>query len=498
MSGARTRARVAALATVALLLLSVAALLATRESPAAAAGLNLTGAWQSTYHCATGWCAGQDFPDTLTLAQAVGSSAVTGTDPSGETVRGTLTGTTFAYTVTTGGYVATFTVTISAGGGSWSGNGSDNHAPSGTTGTETATRVGAPSAAPLYDMKGAWTGYAAGAPNSDALSITMDAAGTIGGSGRVSGEAFTLGGSEGPTGQTTLTLSQTAAQFPPSGYTSTDSGTTTENGNCFSGHWADSVGGPGHSGTFIWVRNGAAVTGAGTTASPYVCASTSSTTPGPLPAPVLGRMENVVPVSGTVLIKLPPGATLSRAADASASQVKGTGFVPLTQARQIPVGSILDTTGGTVAITAASPKKGIDYTGQFTAGVFRLLQHRQQKGLTELDLMDKLSRRAVCASAGKGAKASAAARRVSSKVLGLLKSTDHGRFSTRGAYSSASVRGTAYSVADTCAGTLTKVSRGTVVVDYFRRHRQLVVRAGQSFLALASGAPSAVVTTGKG
>ena len=165
------------------------------------------------------------------------------------------------------------------------------------------------------------------------------------------------------------------------------------------------------------------------------------------------------------------------------SQVKGSGFVPLTQARQIPVGSILDTTGGTVAITAASATKGVDYTGQITGGVFRLLQHRQQKGLTELDLMDTLSR-AVCASTGKGPNAAAAVRRLSRKVLGLLKSTDHGKFSTRGAYSSASVRGTAYSVADTCAGTLTKVSRGVVVVDYFRRHKRLVVRAGQSFLAL--------------
>ena len=488
-SGVRTRARAAVPAGACLLALCAAALLGTRESPASAAGLNLTGAWQSSYHCATGWCAGQDFPDTLTLTQAVGSGTVTGSDPSGETVRGTLTGTTFAYTVTTGGYVATFTVTVSASGGSWSGNGSDNHAPSGTTGTETATRVGAPTAAPLFDMTGAWTGYAAGAPNTDALSVLMDAAGTISGSGRVSGESFTLGGSEDSTGQTTLTLNQTAAQFPPSGYTSTDSGTTTENGNCFSGHWSDTA---GHSGTFIWVRNGAAVSGAGTSASPYGCASGSSTTSGPLPPPVLGQMENVVPVRGTVLIKLPPGATLASAADAFASQVKGTGFVPLTQARQIPVGSILDTTGGTVAITAASAKKGVDNTGQFTGGVFRLLQHRQQKGLTELDLMDTLSRAAVCDSAGKGARASAAARRLSRKVLGLLKSTDHGKFSTRGTYSSASVRGTAYSVADTCAGTLTKVSRGVVVVDYFRRHKQLVVRAGQSFLALASGAPSAV------
>ncbi len=223
----------------------------------------------------------------------------------------------------------------------------------------------------------------------------------------------------------------------------------------------------------------------------------------PLPPPVLGKAVNVTPVSGTVLIKLPPGAVLSRAHGAreplaSASATKGTGFVPLTQARQIPVNSILDTTGGTVAITAASTTPGTDYSGDFTAGIFKLLQGRSQKGLTTLDLMDTRPRNRVCASTGKGVKASAAARKVSSQVLGLLKSTDHGKFSTRGDYSAATVRGTQYSVENTCAGTLTTVTRGVVVVDYFRRHKNLVLRAGQSFLARASGGPSAVVTIGKG
>ncbi len=223
------------------------------------------------------------------------------------------------------------------------------------------------------------------------------------------------------------------------------------------------------------------------------------TSPAPPPPPALFTAEDVKPVSGTVYIKLPPGATLGRVDGpwsplASASLSKGQGFVPLTQARQIPVGSILDTRAGTVAVTAASPKKGRFYTGDYTAGIFELLQNRSQKGLSEATLMDTLNRRAVCASAGKKA---SAAKRVSNRVLGLLKSTDHGRFSTRGQYSSATVRGTAYSVEDTCAGTLTTVTRGSVVVDYFRRHRSITLRAGQSFLAKASGGPSTPVTIGK-
>ena len=217
---------------------------------------------------------------------------------------------------------------------------------------------------------------------------------------------------------------------------------------------------------------------------------TGSTTTSP--SPVLYGSEVAAPVSGKVFVELPPGAA---PAQASESESKGASFVALTQPRQIPVGSIFDTRSGTVGLTAASPTSGQFYTGTFTAGVFQLLQNRAEQGLSQLTLMDSLDRRKGCASAGKPA--AAARKNVGATVLGLLKSTDHGKFSTRGAYSAATVRGTAYSVADTCAGTLTTVTRGSVVVDYFRRHQRLVVYAGHAFLAKASGGPSTVVSVGK-
>jgi hypothetical protein len=211
---------------------------------------------------------------------------------------------------------------------------------------------------------------------------------------------------------------------------------------------------------------------------------------------VLFKSVNVTPVAGTVFVKLPRGAKLSR--DASASSTKGQGFIPLTEARQIPVGSVLDTSRGTVGITAASTTHGKTYTADVSAGLFELLQDRTQKGLTDFSLMDTVSQRAVCASVGKGTKASAARKTASSTVLGLLRSSDHGgRFATRGHYSSATVRGTQYSVADTCAGTLTTVQRGSVVVDYFRRHKNVVVNAGHAFLARSDGAKSSPYSIGK-
>ena len=229
-----------------------------------------------------------------------------------------------------------------------------------------------------------------------------------------------------------------------------------------------------------------------TSSAPVLETSTTTTTtldsttvlygPPPPPPPVVYQAVNATPVSGDVLVELPGSHE----------------YVSLAQARQIPVGAFVDARGGTVAIDAASTTAGQEYTGNFTAGVFQLLQSRGQRGLTELALMDTVSRRRACASVGKGRKASlASSKKVSSKVLGLLKSTDNGRFSTRGDYSTATVRGTQYSVEDTCAGTLTTVTRGSVVVDYVRRHHQrVVVTAGHEFLAKASGARSAVVRVG--
>ena len=47
----------------------------------------------------------------------------------------------------------------------------------------------------------------------------------------------------------------------------------------------------------------------------------------------------------------------------------------------------------------------------------------------------------------------------------------------------ATVRGTRWLTRDTCAGTLTKVTRGVVSVRDLRRKRTVTVRAGHSYLA---------------
>jgi hypothetical protein len=239
----------------------------------------------------------------------------------------------------------------------------------------------------------------------------------------------------------------------------------------------------------VVATNALAATGARSADQPF---TTPAATFASLPEPALGKTANVEPVSGTVLIAV-PGAQAASAANllerglsspaaAFESLSKGLHFVPLTEARQIPVGSVLETTHGVVALETATTSSKKPQFGDFGAGIFKLLQARKQKGLAELDIMDTHTARQVCATLGKGA---AVAAKLSSKVLGRLNANAHGKFTTKGQYSAATVRGTVWSVTNQCDGTLTKVQRGVVSVRDFVRRRTITLFTGQHYLARA-------------
>jgi len=134
-------------------------------------------------------------------------------------------------------------------------------------------------------------------------------------------------------------------------------------------------------------------------------------------------------------------------------------------------------------LTSAAATPGKVESGDFGAGLFRVLQQRRERGLTELRLVLQTGASKTCAQAGK---AQAAAKRALPKaVLAQLNATVNGTFRTRGRFSSATVRGTVWTTTDRCDGTLTAVKRGVVVVNDFRRKRQVVLRAGRSYLAKA-------------
>src|SRR3954454_11780380 len=196
-----------------------------------------------------------------------------------------------------------------------------------------------------------------------------------------------------------------------------------------------------------------------------------------LKKPVLGRFVNVAPVKGKVTVAVPKGSSSARRARTSQ---KGLRFVPLSEARQIPVNSFLNTRKGTVRILAAGRgRQQSDSAG----GLFQLRQARRGKsrGITELRLKGSSFKR--CAARKSATRADASRRRLSRRKIRRLRGSGKGRFRTRGRYSSATVRGTAWTVTDRCDGTLTKVTRGVVAVRDFRRKKTVRLRAGHSYLA---------------
>ncbi|MGH2837549.1 MAG: TolB family protein, partial [Thermoleophilaceae bacterium] len=96
------------------------------------------------------------------------------------------------------------------------------------------------------------------------------------------------------------------------------------------------------------------------------------------PPPIVGETATVREVKGRVFVGIP--STGARAAQ------KGVDFIPLEEARDIPIGAFLDTRKGTVGLSTARNRAGKIQSGKFSAGLFQVLQSRKRaaKGLTEL------------------------------------------------------------------------------------------------------------------
>ncbi len=189
---------------------------------------------------------------------------------------------------------------------------------------------------------------------------------------------------------------------------------------------------------------------------------TTPTGPAP-PPPILGKTVDVKPVSGQVFILV------------------GKALVPLTEGRQLRTGSILDTRAGSVQLTAAAGRHKRE-TGNFGGAVFKLTQAKN--GLTTLSLAEGAFPGAPSYATCKTHKTGEATT-ARSKTLQLLRASAKGKFRTRGRYSAATVRGTKWTVADRCDGTLTRDILHSVSVSDFVRHRTVVLHAGQSYLARA-------------
>jgi hypothetical protein len=172
-----------------------------------------------------------------------------------------------------------------------------------------------------------------------------------------------------------------------------------------------------------------------------------------LPPPTAGEEVNAEVARGTVKVRLP-----------------GTNrFVDLSEARQLPVGTVVDTLKGRVTLEAAGGQEATFYDG-----IFRIGQGKGARPLTTLTLVEALS----CPRAGR---AVAAAKKKKRRLWG----DGNGKFRTKGKHSAATVVGTKWLVEDRCTSTLTRVTQGRVSVRDFVKKKTVVVRAGKKYVARA-------------
>ena len=183
------------------------------------------------------------------------------------------------------------------------------------------------------------------------------------------------------------------------------------------------------------------------------------------PAPVLAKNVDAKPVSGKVFLLV------------------GGKLVPLTEADQLRAGTVVDTRNGSLQLTTASSEKHKQQTGTFGGAIFKITQ--VHSGLTTLSLVENALQGAPSFASCKSKKGKAFSAAVSSKTLQLLHSSAKGKFRTKGRYAAATVRGTKWTIADRCDGTLTHDLTDSVVVNDFVLHKTIVLHAGHSYLALA-------------
>jgi hypothetical protein len=139
----------------------------------------------------------------------------------------------------------------------------------------------------------------------------------------------------------------------------------------------------------------------------------------------------------------------------------------------MPMGTMVDAKKGVVELTSIAGRGEAPQTARFSRGMFVVSQSGRT---TDLTLAEPLAPCKARSAAGKKKR-----KPTSRRLWGDGK----GRFRTRGRYAAATVRGTKWMVQDSCAGTLVRVTAGSVTVRDNVRKKTVVVRAGKRYLAAA-------------
>lgn len=284
-----------------------------------------------------------------------------------------------------------------------------------------------------------------------------------------SSTATTGASTGGASGGGSLTVGVGSTPSGPATGTTGASGATGAGGAGGSTAASGTTGASGSPATGGGASTGGSATGPGTTAGPG-SASGSSAAP-----PQLQRTAVVSDTTGVVLVT-PPGATAP---------------VPIGTSLDVPVGSVIDAHAGVVNLTTALDTHGHTQTALLWGGSFRLSYAHGHSGRVILALAGgDFQACGASSSAGtvaRAARTAARATRSSHVVRSLWASDNHGRYTTQGNDSVATVQGTVWRTQDRCDGTLTTVARGAVLVTDRVTHRVVRVTAGHSHLAPRDG-----------
>jgi len=176
-------------------------------------------------------------------------------------------------------------------------------------------------------------------------------------------------------------------------------------------------------------------------------------------APEHGVSVLAQPVSGSVEVKTPGGR-----------------FKPLKEASKLPVGTIFDTRGSRVKLTAATGtlgEKAADTPIDFYLGLFKIKQPPGLNSRATAKLVEKLT----CGK-GKGKAASASGEGPTAVAAGKrrrkLWGSGSGGYRTAGSGSTGSVVGTTWLTLDTCSHTLTKVIEGHGVRVFDKKKKKKI------------------------
>jgi hypothetical protein len=181
-----------------------------------------------------------------------------------------------------------------------------------------------------------------------------------------------------------------------------------------------------------------------------------------LPPPVAGESVNLDPVGGVVKTQCP-----------------GNGdFSTIRVAVQIPISCTVDTRNGTVDLTASKGSSGETQSAFFWGGIFGVGQEAGDDKQAVMTLAGRLEceKRKLSKNGRVMLRSRGAGRR--------LWGSGKGDYTTTGSHGAATVRGTTWLVADRCDGsTLFRVAEGTVWVQDFVKDTQVVLQAGDSYIA---------------